>query len=366
VVTRASAAVDRGVLRQIEARMRSYGPARREPKHTRTRLLHLIEHYTAGTLGHDSPFFPEPVPAEATAHTLGDGPAGSRIIELSFPSEYRPYFAPYRDEHLRWRPNLTAHARLYLGPGGGPHRVSGRPTVVVIHGWGGGNFWLEERAFAVPMWIRHGFDVAVVQLPFHGRREPSAPGVRHGELFPSPHIVRTNEAFGQAIWDLRALTGYLREHGAPAVGVMGMSLGGYTTALWASVDPTLAFAVAMIPAVSMAELMWKHGGSTPLGRAARHAGVTLDLFAEVFAVHTPTTRPVRLRREQLMVVAGRADRICPPDHAERLAAHWHDCPIHWFPGGHLAQVGRNDAFRAVLRHLDTLDLPGRRPLLGAR
>ena len=30
--------------------------------------------------------------------------------------------------------------------------------------------------------------------------------------------------------------------------------------------------------------------------------------------------------------------------------------LHWFPGGHLAQVGRADALRAVRRQLDALGL----------
>ena len=50
-------------------------------------------------------------------------------------------------------------------------------------------------------------------------------------------------------------------------------------------------------------------------------------------------------------VAGEGDRICPPDHAERLRVHWDGCAIHWFPGGHLAQVGRGAGFRAVRRLL---------------
>jgi dienelactone hydrolase len=66
-------------------------------------------------------------------------------------------------------------------------------------------------------------------------------------------VVRTNEAFGQAIWDLRGLALALRADGASAVGAMGMSLGGYTTALWSTIDPEdaggIEFAVAMIPAV---------------------------------------------------------------------------------------------------------------------
>ena len=58
------------------------------------------------------------------------------------------------------------------------------------------------------------------------------------------------------------------------------------------------------------------------------------------------------------MIAGRGDRITPPDQAETLAAHW-GVDVQWFDGGHLAQVGRGDALRAVRRQLGALGLAGR-------
>jgi pimeloyl-ACP methyl ester carboxylesterase len=352
--TRVAAAVDRQVLRMMERRMRTGAPRRLDD--ARARLIELAGRYgTDDTLGAPSRFFPAPPPAELARRPVGDGPHGTRVVDLAWPSTYQPFVRSYAPEHERWRENLTAHARLWTGG-------AGRPVMVLLHGWGSGSYWVEERAFAVPYWLRQGFDVACAQLPFHGARAPQTPSglARSGALFPSAHLVRTNEGFGQAIWDLRGLAARLRADGAPALGAMGMSLGGYTTALWATLEP-LDFAAALIPAVSMADLMWRHGEASPARRRAARAGVTGDLLADVFAVHAPTTRPPMVARERLMIVAGRGDQICPADQAERLRAHWGDCRLHWFPGGHLAQVGRGDAFRAVRRHLDALDLPGRAP-----
>jgi len=148
-----------------------------------------------------------------------------------------------------------------------------------------------------------------------------------------------------------------------------MSLGGYTTALWASVAGPddvggLDFAVAMIPAVSFARLMWRHGEHTPARARAAKAGISEDLLADAFAVHMPTTRPARLPRERLFVIAGRGDRITPPEHAEALAAHW-GVDVRWFDGGHLAQIGRGDPIREVRRALGQLALPGRVPRMPA-
>jgi dienelactone hydrolase len=374
-LTRATAAVDRQVLRFMERRMRTGAP--REMRDARERLLELAERYGADTLGSPSRFFPTPPPAEVRETRVAEG-----VTDLAFPSTYVPFVRSYLDEHERFRENLTMHARLWT-------RGPGRPVIVVLHGWGGGNYWIEERAFVVPYWLRLGFDVVAAQLPFHGARAPraytdDAGPARSGAMFPSANLVRTNEGFGQAIHDLRALAAWLRGRGAPAIGAMGMSLGGYTTALWATIgepqraagggDPAgsaggagvlprgnekLDFAVAIIPAVSMSDLMWRHGEASPARRRAVAAGVTSELLDRVFAVHAPTTRPPLVAPERLMIVAGRGDRITPPDHAEKLRDHWGGCAIHWFPGGHLAQVGRGDAFRAVRRHLDAIAIAGR-------
>ncbi|HVK85114.1 MAG TPA: hypothetical protein VM513_13450 [Kofleriaceae bacterium] len=352
--TRASAVLDRGVVRFMERRMAPRTHAL-DPN-ARQGLLELAATYNAGTLGAPSPFFPTPPPPDIKLSSQGEGPHGTHVVDLAYASEYDPFHPDARDLHLCVRENLTAHARWWTSD-------RGRPTIVLLHGWGGGSYWLEYRSFVVPYWLRHGFDVAAFVLPFHAARAPGTGLGASGALFPSTNPLRTNEGFGQAIHDLRALALFLRARGASAVGAMGMSLGGYTTALWASVagpsDPGgVDFAVAMIPAVSMARLMWRHGEhSASLLRAAK-AGITEDLLSDAFAVHTPTTRPVRLPRERLAVVAGRGDRITPPDQAEALAAHW-GVDISWFHGGHLAQVGRGDALRAVRRQLGGLGFTGR-------
>jgi hypothetical protein len=331
-----------------------------QPGDARARLVELAGAYSKDTLGTPSRFFPQPSRPRVKLSPLGDGPLGTQVIDLAHPSEYEPYYAPARAWHSSIRENATAHVRWWTSG-------RGRPTIVMLHGWGAGNHWVTARMFAVPYWLRHGFDVASVMLPFHGNRAPQTSLINSAAMlsgpWPSPNPLITNEGFGQAIFDLRALSLFLRDRGSPAIGAMGMSLGGYTTALWATVAGPgdaggIDFAVAMIPAVSMARLMWRHGENNPARARAVKAGITEDLLIDAFAVHAPTTRPSRIAKERLAVVAGRGDRITPPDQAETLAAHW-GVDVRWFEGGHLAQIGRSDAMRAVRRQLASLDLPGR-------
>jgi pimeloyl-ACP methyl ester carboxylesterase len=361
VLTRASAALDRSVVRLMERRMTLVSSVRRArgtapaAADVRRQLVELAAAYSDGTLGVPSRFFPAPAEPVVELAPLGDGPLGTRVVDLRYPSDYEPFLPAARELHQRIAANLTSHARWWTSG-------RGRPTLVLLHGWAGGQHWLTERTFAVDYWLRHGYDVAAFVLPFHGDRAPGSSALRSGALFPSPNPMRTNEGFGQAIFDLRGLSRFLRGRGASAVGVLGMSLGGYITALWASVaGPADAggidFAVAMIPAVSMARLMWRHGEASPERAHAVKAGISEDLLADAFAVHAPTTRPARLARDRLFVVGGRGDRITPPEHAEALAAHW-SVPVRWFDGGHLAQLGRGEVLRDVRRALGQLGFAG--------
>lgn len=327
-----------------------------DPGDARQRLIDVTKHYSEGTLGTPSPFFPAPVAPNVHMAHLGEGPLGTQVVDLAYASDYVPFHPEARDVYVATTENMTAHARWWTSD-------RGRPTIVMLHGWGGGNHWVTERTFQVAYWLKHGYDVAAFQLPFHGNRAPGSGMGKSGAMFPSANPLRTNEGFGQAVYDLRALSLFLRQRGASAVGVMGMSLGGYTTALWASVAGPddvggTDFAVAMIPAVSMSRLYWQHGENSPVRRRAAKAGITEDMLADAFAVHTPTTRAPRVPRDRLYVIAGKGDRITPPDQAETLAKHW-GTEILWFDGGHLAQVGRGDALRTVRRSLGAHGFEGR-------
>jgi pimeloyl-ACP methyl ester carboxylesterase len=111
--------------------------------------------------------------------------------------------------------------------------------------------------------------------------------------------------------------------------------------------------------VVLGKLMWRHGEDhNPARTRALRAGVTEELFVSAFAVTCPLTRPALLPRDRLFVIAGRGDRITPPEQAEMLAAHW-GVPVRWFDGGHLAQIGRGELMRDVRREIGRFGFAGR-------
>lgn len=279
--------------------------------------------------------------------------AGSVVEDLRWDSAFDPLTPGVAERYLRGEDNRRAAARLWRH-----ERVAGRaterPAIVLIHGYLGGHHGMEERIWPI-RWLHHrlGLDVALFVLPFHGLR--AVRGRRGAPPFPGADPRVTNEGFRQAMGDLRDLIHWLKSRGNRQVGVMGMSLGGYTTSLVATVEPELAFAVPVIPLASMADFARDQGrlGRTPEEAAREHAALE-----RVYAPVSPLHRRLVIDPERVLIVAAEADRITPIHHAERLAEHF-EAPLETFVGGHLLQFGRAEAFRRVGRLLGELGVISR-------
>lgn len=350
-----AASVDRVVSRAITGRSeRSRRRSRAESLGHEERLVALDQiarvYQAAEPLDQVDHFF-----GPAAAATPDEAPAGSRdyrgirarAVDLSWPSRVQTFVDEHRlaQSFREVTQNSRAAARLITGPG------TGRPVVILVHGYRAGSYPIEERVWPVGWLLSRGVDVALFVLPFHAVRADGARVPR----FPGSDPRFTNEGFRQAIDDLRALRLHLAARGAPWVGAMGMSLGGYTVSLLATVDDGLAFVAPIIPLASFADVALAGGrlvGSAEQ-QALQHAGLE-----RAHRVVSPFSRSAKVPGENVVVVGGEGDRITPLSHAERLAAHFSG-ELVTFPGGHLLQVGRSEGFRAVGRMLERRGLIGR-------
>jgi pimeloyl-ACP methyl ester carboxylesterase len=275
---------------------------------------------------------PEVHPTLTVVRSLGDG--GS-VFDAAWPSGFTPHHAEIRDDYLAHLHNQTACARLFLGHGA-------RPVVIALHGYLTGHFAFEERAFPVRWMQRRGFDVALLTLPFHARR--ADPSRRGPPPFPGADPRFTIEGCAQAVHDVRGLARFLVDRGAPAVGVMGMSLGGYVSSLLATTEPKLAFAIPVIPLASFGDFARDQGR---LGKGVQ-AELQHRAYEAAMRVVSPLARPAVIDPGRILVVAASHDQVTPKRHAERLATHF-GARLVVFDGGHLLQFGRADAFRAIGR-----------------
>jgi len=310
----------------------------------RAALVEAIEHYERPDV--QASFYPTPALPDVAQKKQGVLERG-RVLDLTWPSAYEPSLPAIRDHYLSYERNRVARARLFM------HDVPARTLIICLHGYQGGSFFIEERAFQARWLYTLGADVALFTLPFHGlRHDAGAPS------WPSPNVVRTTEGFGQAIYDLRALVLWLRARNPQlAVAACGMSLGGYTAALWATID-ALDFLAPIIPVASWAEMMWSHGHAEHRALAERD-GIDLPLLQRAMKLVSPLDREPKVLPSHVLVQSARGDKIAPPEQAERLAQHFSGVHL-GFTGGHVLQLGRRDAFVALAQRLALVGLIDRR------
>lgn len=276
-------------------------------------------------------------------------PKDGECEDLLFQSPFVPVSPHERRAYLRHRKNRLAHARHWR------HGDRPRPTVIAVHGFSADLYHLNEWFFAIPWLYREGYDVLLVTLPFHGKRRTRlSPFSGHG--FFAGGVNRINEAIAQAVFDLRIFMDHLEETGVPRMGVTGVSLGGFTSALLASVDSRLSFAIPNVPVASIADLVleWQPIGS--LVDLALHATKRSVRDARhLLSVSSPLSYPPRLPKERLMIIGGVGDRLAPPKHSRLLWEHWGRCRIHWFPGSHLVHLDRGEYFRQMRKFLREIE-----------
>jgi pimeloyl-ACP methyl ester carboxylesterase len=259
---------------------------------------------------------------------------------LRFDSGYAPDPAvPGTQRWLGFEANRTAHAWVLR------HVGEPRPWIVCIHGFGMGTGAFDLRAFEVE-WLHRDLrlNVALPVLPMHG---PRAPGRRSGAEFFGTSLLNSVHAEAQSMWDLRRLLAWIRAQGETRVGVYGLSLGGYTTALFAALEADLACAIAGIPAADFLR------GATRVmtGLDAlwmQRLGVDLDMARRVLRPISPLALKPKVPKERRYILAATGDRLVTPDQVRDLWVHWDRPRIAWGAASHLTAL-RAPEPRALLR-----------------
>ncbi len=322
-------------------------PSTLQPLQLKKDLAHIKFYQRKANTGDPTTFFKKPrsskVKIEASAYS---GPFRFRPPKgtcelLSFDSPFKTVNPKLRDVYPRQRRNMRAMAQYWR------HDDGPRPTLCVIHGFMADPYWLNRRFFALPWFFKQGYDILLYTLPHHGPRQSRlSPFSGHG-LFAGG-FANINESMAHAVHDFRIFVDYLESQGVDKIGVTGISLGGYTSALLATVEERLHFCIPNVPVVSLADLMLEwFPANLPIKAFLKGAGLSVRDARHFLAVHSPLTYPPLIPNERLMVIAGAGDRLAPPKHARLLWDHWDRPRIHWFPGNHILHLDQGKYLKEI-------------------
>jgi pimeloyl-ACP methyl ester carboxylesterase len=276
-------------------------------------------------------------PAKRVVRSMARG----AVDDIWFPSSFRAVNPAMRERWSAWRANNVVHAQHWRHADG-PH-----PTLCVIHGFMGSSYLANGRFFTLPWYYRAGYDVLLYTLPFHGSRaEKWSPFPGFGYF--AGGLAGFAEAMAQAVHDFRSIIDYLRHTGVERIALTGISLGGYTSALVASVDDRLEAVIPNCPVVTPATMFdeWFPANKF-VGLGLRLSKIGRDELGAGMAYHSPLNYRPLVPKERRMIITGLGDRMATPDQAVLLWEHWDHCALHWFPGSHVLHVSQLDYLRRM-------------------
>src|SRR5690242_8778982 len=287
----------------------------------------------------------EPRISSRPASPIAEWMAKGRVNNIRFDSSFEAVNPALRDQCHGYVRNNVVRAQHWVHDDG-PH-----PTLCVIHGFMGSPYLFNGLFFSLPWFYRSGYDVLLYTMPFHGSRaEKGSPFSGYG--FFANGFSGFAEAMAQAVHDFRSIIDYLEYTGVDRIGLTGMSLGGYTSALIASVDDRIQAVIPNVPVVAPDQTVdeWFPANKVVQLRSLL-SNTDSDLTQAATQYSSPLNYEPLVPKDRRLIITGLGDRLAPPEQAEMLWEHWDRCAFHWFPGNHILHVSQPDYLRRMTRFM---------------
>lgn len=279
------------------------------------------------------------------ANPIAEWMAHGRVQNIKFKSSFEAINPAVREQWRGYERNNVVRAQHWVHDDG-PH-----PTLCVVHGFMGSAYLANGLFFALPWFYRSGYDVLLYTLPFHGARaEKFSPFSGYGYF--ADGFAGFAESMAQAVHDFRSVMDYLEHTGVDRIALTGISLGGYTSALVASVDDRVQAVMPNVPVVAVDDLLdtW-FPANRVFQLASRVTGTDREFSADAAMYHSPLNYEPLVPKDRRLIITGLGDRLAPPEQAEKLWEHWDRCALHWFPGNHVLHVSQPDYLRRMTKFM---------------
>jgi hypothetical protein len=276
-------------------------------------------------------------------------PESATLASIDFYSPFQTLDPRFRNEYAALEPNDRVESRGWF------HSNGPRPVVIFLHGFSAPDYRINKMWFSAQRFYDAGIDVVFMNLPLHGGRMPKS-AAYHGTAIIQPSLWRLSEACAQGVMDLRVLIDHLLNRGAPKVGIMGYSWGGFHASMLASLEPRTDFIVSVAPVVSIADLVMSWPTRSFFEESLDEPAMMIRELRKILAPFTPLSHMLRIPRERVMLVASANDGIIPAVHTEALWEHFSRPKVYWSCGGHILYFDKGRVTTRVLQFLNEIDV----------
>ena len=253
------------------------------------------------------------------------------LSKLTFPSPI----------NTREEANNTVHCEYFRPLAPGKH-----PGVIVLHILGG-DFELS-RLFCRALAYR-GTAALFVKMPYYGERR--SPGSKTRMVSIDPH--ETVRGMTQAVLDIRRAAAWLaaqQEIDRDQLGIMGISLGGITSALAAEAEPRLTKVCLLLAGGDMGQIVWESKHLAGLRKNWTAAGGTQQSLVELMKAVDPVTYAGNVKGRRVLMLNALHDEIIPRACTESLWRALGQPEIVWWDAGH--HTAARFMFQGLARTVD--------------
>jgi pimeloyl-ACP methyl ester carboxylesterase len=254
-----------------------------------------------------SAFLPPPeghsVVERATRRRSWD-PKSASLASIDFYSPFQTLEPRFRDEYAALEPNDRVESRGWF------HREGPRPVVIFLHGFSAPDYRINKMWFSAQRFYDAGLDVVFMNLPLHGGRMPKSAAF-HGTAIIQPSLWRLSEACAQGVMDLHILIDHLVKRGAPKVGIMGYSWGGFHASMMACLEPRTDFIVSVAPVVSIADLVMSWPTRSFFEEALEEPAMMIRELRKILAPFTPLSHALSMPKDRQVAMTASSPRCTP-------------------------------------------------------
>jgi len=250
-------------------------------------------------------------------------------LVFKYPSRYEVQNPALKNDFYRYRSNLTAYLHLWRHD-----QSANRPLVLCLHGFLMGDPERAKIMFKIARLFRMGVDVALYTQPHHWKRSKS---IYAQHLLNPENVPLTIETFGQNIHDLHSAVLLLKNIGYERVGIIGASLGGFTSALYATFKAPVDFMFMVVPALDFSYYLSPKRGKFTFEADEKIISKT----KEALNLISPVKYDAGFDVQKICVVIHTGDRLAESKAAQEWIRRW-SIPHHVeVVGGHWLYFDRN-------------------------
>ncbi len=217
--------------------------------------------------------------------------------------------------------------------------------IILLHGW-------ITPGHQQSMWVarellRYGISTHMIELPYHMRRSPR--GYFSGTRVIDADLSILLDALRQGVADTRKLIAGLRAEGYARIGLLGISLGGYTAGLVASLEDSLESLSLAAPLVDLGYTLM----NSPMIKAGRQmiAHIPQDALLPLLEPLRLTHYTPRLERDRILLINSMHDQVVYPHKVQELWHRWGQPTLFKESHGHVTFFFSRDSFQKIAEYI---------------